>query len=214
MNENYMKAILSILAVGLPYLLKMIDNTRDVRLRKGNRSERLDFINSFTAFGLKRRSRYAIEEAFNIFLGKSYSYEEITYILQLANPTIAFRKLSEAREHVEYSTATGGFTYKKHVSTSFRRRTFQVRNFSAYLALIGLFYVSMMFFNAEKDHVIAMIMLFCAILSLIAAVIMLTKSSSLREAKVFMVEASKIISVEGSSKNTPTPAANKESVAA
>ncbi len=128
------------IVTALIYYLRANRNFQPIGKRRAKEHESLDFISSFLAFDISRRSRLVVEHAFEIYLRKRLSFEEIQALLLLSNPLHAMRMFSKVGQYISFNSETKQFEYRSFVSTGLRRAIHQVINLGGYFlfSIVGV----------------------------------------------------------------------------
>lgn len=121
-------AVISVLI----YYLRADRNFQPIGRRRAKEHESLEFISAFLAFDISRRHRLIVEHAFEIYLRKRLSFEEIQALLHLANPLRAAKMFTRVGQYVSLNSATRQFEYRSFVSTEMRRAFVHATNVICY----------------------------------------------------------------------------------
>ena len=125
----------------LVLFLRVLRQYQPVGKNKKREHESLEFISSFLAFDLSKRNRLVVEHAFEAYLSKRLSYEEIILLMQLNNPLASIKLFIKSRQHVTFNPETKGFEYKKPYSTVWKRNIYKAiyTLFYFIFSMLGLF---------------------------------------------------------------------------
>ncbi len=116
----------------LIYYLQSRNAFQPLGRRRSKENESLEFISSFLAFDLEKRNRLVVEHAFEIYLRKRLSYDEIRALLRFNNPLTSIRLFIKARQHIKYNSTTGKFEYAAHTATPMKRGIHKTINIFGY----------------------------------------------------------------------------------
>lgn len=122
----------------LVYYLRSNRHFEPITKRRAKEQESLEFISSFLAFDIKKRNHLVVEHAFEIYLRKRLSFEEIDALLQVANPLRAVRMFTKVGQYVCFNSASKAFEYRPFVSSEISRKFHQGANLAGYFLFCSL----------------------------------------------------------------------------
>jgi hypothetical protein len=121
-------------AIFIPFAKKFF--ARSIR-RKSKAIEDLEFLSAFLAFGVEKRNRLVVEQAFAGYLKHKFDYEELASVLKFKNPMKGFRLLKASRQAINLE-ADGAFCFKREYSEGAGRLARMLGNFLLYIVLFYL----------------------------------------------------------------------------
>lgn len=192
--------------IPLIYYLRSNRHFEPITKRRAKEQESLEFISSFLAFDIKKRNRLVVEHAFEIYLRKRLSFEEIDALLQLANPLCAARMFSKAGQYVYFNSETKKFGYRSFVSSEKSRWFYQGANLAGYF-LISILGIFLFLFSPEivgtNSPLLYPPLGLVSLALLFLAYLFLEDGISMTTAKRFLEEAAKSCEKQHSGIGTP-----------
>jgi hypothetical protein len=137
-----------------------------------------------------------VEHAFEIYLRKRLSFEEIQALLRLANPLRAARMFAKVGQYVSFNSVTKQFEYRSSVSTKRQRAFVNAVNLAGYFFFSIAGVLTFLFapeIIGNRNPFGYLPLGFVALMLLFLSYLFIDDGTSLSVAERFLMEAEKIV---------------------
>lgn len=159
--------------------------------------EKIEFIRKFLDDGIHSHDRIIVEHAFEIYLGKSISFDEIAKILSLSNPLELARRLVKSRAYIRFDRRNNEFCYDEKVATPAKFKMMELFQLGSYFAASFLAILLLVAKFLYMSTIPSLVVIVISSLFFILAYTALLDNLRLDGAKYFMKLYSGQVDIEG-----------------